>query len=178
MQVVAETARLVLRELADADLEAIQAYASDPAVVEFLPWGPNTEDDTRRFLSAVMAGRAARPRRQWDLAIVLRREPRLVGGCRLHVTDEIAGEADLGYALARGYWGQGLASEAARALVEFAFTRLGARRVWAVCEPANPASARVLEKAGLRRERFLRAHRFMKGRWRDSYVYACDSPGR
>src|SRR2546429_2423112 len=78
IQVVAETARLVLRELTDADLEAIQAYASDPAVVEFLPWGPNTEDDTRRFLSAVMAGRAARPRRQWGLADAVGRAPRLV----------------------------------------------------------------------------------------------------
>src|SRR2546426_844172 len=120
IQVVAETARLVLRELTDADLEAIQAYASDPAVVEFLPWGPNTEDDTRRFLSAVMAGRAARPRRQWDLAIVLRREPRLVGGCPLHLTHANARGADLRHAPRRGYWGHGLASEAAPALVQFA----------------------------------------------------------
>src|SRR3989442_12251695 len=81
IQVVAETARLVLRELTDADLEAIQAYASDPAVVEFLPWGPNTEGDTRRFLSAVMAGRAARPRRHGGPADRLGREARLpVGG--------------------------------------------------------------------------------------------------
>ncbi len=173
IQVVCETPRLVLRELADADLAAIQAYATDPAVVEFLPWGPNTHEDTRRFLSDVMAARAATPRQQWDLGIVLRSEQRLIGGCRLHVTDAVAGEADVGYALARRYWGQGVATEAARALVGFAFTRLGARRVWAVCEPANAASARVLEKAGLRRERFLRAHRLMKGRWRDSYVYAC-----
>jgi len=163
----------VLRELADADLAAIQAYASDPAVVEFLPWGPNTDDDTRQFLADATVARAATPRRQWDLAIVLTSDVRLIGGCRLHVTDAGAGEADVGYALARHAWGHGYAAEAVRALVGFAFARLGIWRVWAVCEPANPASARVLEKAGLRRERFLRAHRFMKGRWRDSYVYAC-----
>ena len=168
----------MLRELADEDLAAVQVYATDPVVVEFLPWGPNTEDDTRRFLSDVIAARAARPRQQWDLGIELRSEARLVGGCRLHVTDALAGEADIGYAVARGYWGQGIASEAARALVDFAFARLGSRRVWAVCEPANPASARVLEKAGFRRERFLRAHRLMKGRWRDSYLYACHHVAR
>jgi len=92
----------VLRELTDEDLAAVQVYATDPAVVEFLPWGPNTEDDTRRFLSDVIAARAARPRQQWDLGIELRSEARLVGGCRLHVTDAIAGEADVGYAVARG----------------------------------------------------------------------------
>ena len=168
-----ETERLVLRELAESDVAAIQEYATDPAVVEFLPWGPNTVEDTRRFLAEVTTAREATPRLQWDLAVVLKSDERLIGGCRLHVTDAGAGEADVGYALARRAWGHGYAAEAVRALVGFAFERLATRRVWAVCEPANRASARVLEKAGLRRERFLRAHRFMKGRWRDSYVYAC-----
>jgi [ribosomal protein S5]-alanine N-acetyltransferase len=162
-----------LRELADTDLAAVQAYAADPAVVRFLPWGPNTEEHTRQFLATIRAARETTPRVQWDLGAVLKTDRTLIGACRLHVTDPNAGEADVGYALARRHWGHGYAAEAVRALVGFAFERLGARRVWAVCEPANRASLRVLDKAGLRRERFLRAHRFMKGSWRDSYVYAC-----
>jgi len=84
-----------------------------------------------------------------------------------------AAAAEVGYTLAREAWGQGFAPEAAQALVTFAFERLGTRRVWATVDPANIRSQRVLEKAGLRRERFLRAPLFAKGRWRDAYVYAC-----
>ena len=167
----------MLRELGDADAAAIQLYATDPTVVRFLPWGPNTEEETRGFLAAIRAAREARPRLQWDLGVVLKTNRSLIGSCRLHVTEPGADEADVGYALARPHWGHGYAAEAVRALVGFAFERLGSRRVWAVCEPANRASTRVLEKAGFRRERFVRAHRFMKGSWRDSYVYACYNRG-
>src|SRR5262249_58667752 len=86
IQVVAETSRLVLRELTDEDLAAIQVYATDPAVVEFLPWGPNTDDDTRRFLSDVITARAVRPRQQLDLGIALRTQPRRRGCCRRPAT--------------------------------------------------------------------------------------------
>ena len=169
-----ETPRLILREPVDGDVAAIQRYAADPVVVEYLFWGPNTEEDTRRFLADAATARAAKPRRQWDLAIVRRADDRVIGGCRLHLTDpEGAAAADVGYALARDAWGQGFAPEAVQALIEFAFDSLGTRRVWAIVEPDNSRSQRVLEKAGLRRERFQRAHRFAKGRWRDSYVYAC-----
>jgi RimJ/RimL family protein N-acetyltransferase len=74
--------------------------------------------------------------------------------------------------LAREAWGHGYATETARALVRAAFDQLSASRVYATCDVANRASARVLEKAGLRREAMLERHVFAKGVWWTSFLYA------
>jgi [ribosomal protein S5]-alanine N-acetyltransferase len=59
---------------------------------------------------------------------------------------------ELGYALARAYWGRGFATEAGTAVVAWALERPEIHRVWAVCDAENVASARMLEKLGMRRE--------------------------
>ena len=73
--------------------------------------------------------------------------------------------------LARDAWGRGYATEAARALVAAGFAQLGLRRIVATCDPANAASARVLEKAGLRRAALLPRYEWAKGRWWDALLY-------
>ena len=65
-------------------------------------------------------------------------------------------KADIGYVLAKPYWGRGLMTEAVRAVVDLAFTDPQIHRVWAVCDIDNTASARVLEKSGMTREGVLR----------------------
>jgi ribosomal-protein-alanine N-acetyltransferase len=83
-------------------------------------------------------------------------------------------EADLGYMLARRYWGHGYATEAASALVAIAFGTLGVERVRALVDVGNERSRRVLEKAGLRWEALLRRHAHAKGRWWDCHLYAIE----
>ena len=68
--------------------------------------------------------------------------------------------------------GQGYATEAARALVSFGFGTLRLHRVFATCDVRNVASARVLEKVGMRREGHCRGDKWVRGQWRDSYIYA------
>jgi len=80
-------------------------------------------------------------------------------------------EADLGFILARDLWSQGYATEAAGAMVRAGFEQLGVGRIFSTCDVANLASARVLEKAGLRREATLENHRFAKDRWWTSFLY-------
>ena len=79
----------------------------------------------------------------------------LVGACGLKVETE-DGIAEIGYWVGVPYWGRGYASEAARAVVDFGFRELGLRRIWARVFVRNPASVRVVEKAGLRHEGTLR----------------------
>jgi RimJ/RimL family protein N-acetyltransferase len=57
-------------------------------------------------------------------------------------------------------------------VLHFGFRQLDLHRIYATCRPANVASQRVLEKVGMHREGHLRRHRWMKGRWQDSYLYA------
>ena len=78
----------------------------------------------------------------------------------------------MGYELASPQWGQGYASEAARAMVRFGFEDLGLHRIWAECIADNRRSIRVLEKAGLQLEGRLRDKVYFKGRWWDTLLFA------
>jgi RimJ/RimL family protein N-acetyltransferase len=106
----------------------------------------------------------------WELAVVRAEDRRLVGACDL--TLEQPHEADLGFIFARDVWGRGYASEVARALVVAGFEQLGVGRIFATCDVANHASARVLEHAGLRRETRLENHKFARNRWWTSFLYS------
>jgi ribosomal-protein-alanine N-acetyltransferase len=172
VQLPLETERLVLREFVHGDLAAVHCYASDPEVVRYMSWGPNTEQDTRDAVRRWLEQRAEKARRNFTLAIVLRDGGQLIGACSIRVSDPEGGSAHIGYCLNREYWGRGYATEAARALVKFGFEQLGLHRIFAKCDTQNLASARVLENAGMLREGHLRQDRMLRGEWRDSYLYA------
>jgi RimJ/RimL family protein N-acetyltransferase len=164
------TPRLVLRDFVEADWPAVHEYASDLEVVRDMIWGPSTEAQTREFVATTVEQQRRRPREQYGLAIEF--EGALVGGCRLEIQDATKKEADLGYVMNRSYWRRGIATEAARALLTFGFEHLKLHRVWATCDPGNAGSIRVLEKIGMQREGRMREHEFIKGRWRDSLLFA------
>jgi [ribosomal protein S5]-alanine N-acetyltransferase len=167
-----ETSRLLLREFCVADEADVHEYASDPEVVRLMIWGPNTPDLTRAFLARALEEQKEWPRSSIGLAIELKDERRAIGSIGLRIKDEPNRTADIGYVLARRYWGRGYMPEAARAMVDAAFRRAGLHRVWATCDPRNRASYRVMEKIGMRREAHFRKNAYEKNEWRDSYLYA------
>ncbi len=144
-----QTHRLVLRELVDADFKSVHAYATDPVVVQFMPWGPNSESETRAFLTRAQEAARAQPRIGYELAVTLRDNGTLVGAIGLHREAAESLEAMLGYCFARSAWGHGYATEAGLAMVEFGFTHLGLESVWAGCDVRNTGSVRVLKKLGM-----------------------------
>lgn len=75
---VVRTERLVLRDFKETDWEAIHAYASDPEVVRYMDWGPNTEEETKNFIQRAIAHQKEQPRRTYTLAIVLKSDSRLI----------------------------------------------------------------------------------------------------
>jgi RimJ/RimL family protein N-acetyltransferase len=168
--------RLRLRDWREADWPQAHAYASDPEVVRYMDWGPNTEEETRAFIRSAMQVAQASPRTNHDLAVTLLGTGEVIGGCRIWIEAAEHREASIGYSLARPHWGRGYATELAGGLLRFGFETLGMHRIWAIVEPENVASARVLEKLGLQREGRLRDHRYAKGRWRDSVLYAILEP--
>lgn len=167
-----ETPRLVLRELAVGDAPAVQAWAEDPEVYRYMEWGPNTLGQTEEFLHGVVAARLAVPRRAFELGFEEKATGRLVGAGGLRIQSAHHRTADVGYCFRRDAWGQGHATEAARALVELGLTVLGMHRIWATCHVENARSARVLEKVGMRREGRLRDAQQKNCVWRDSFLYA------
>ncbi len=149
---IMETARLRLTPPVLEDAEEIFAsYAQDPEVTRYLVWMPHESiETTREFLFRCMAVWALETAFPW----VIRRkgDERLLGMIEIRMDGY---RADLGYALARPYWGQGIMTEAIRAVVDWAISQEEIYRVWAVCDVDNKASARVLEKAGMQREGIL-----------------------
>jgi len=170
--VIIRTERLILREFDETDWQAVHSYASDPEVVRYMDWGPNTAEETKEFIRRSIAYQKEQPRRDYTLAITLKAEERLIGGCGLHVLNPDNREGWLGYCLNRHFGGHGYATETAKALLRFGFQQLRLHRIYATCDPANIASANVLENIYMRREGHFREHKWAKGRWRDSLLYA------
>jgi ribosomal-protein-alanine N-acetyltransferase len=166
------TPRLVLREFREDDLHDIHAYGSDPEVVRYMEWGPNTPEATRKFLGDKLAEQATWPTLNVGLAVEFRAEARVIGAVHLEVSDPANQAGDIGYCLHRDYWRRGVASEAASALAGVGFERLGLHRLWATCDVRNAGSAGVMMKLGMRREATMRQNQWAKDGWRDTHLYA------
>jgi ribosomal-protein-alanine N-acetyltransferase len=148
-----ETARLRLRPARPEDAPVIfETWAQDAEVSRYVTWPPHRSiDDTREFLRYCAAGWEKNGPFVW--VIVPRETSGPVGTIELRPQGH---RVELGYVLARPYWGRGFMSEVVRVLVDWALSQPDVHRVWAVCDVENHASARVLEKAGMEREGTLR----------------------
>lgn len=167
-----DSERLLLREFSLSDWPAVNAYTSDPEVVKYLPFGPTTEEQTREHLSQCLAYAVEQPRRIYELAVVLRAENHLIGTATIALHPHERRNASFSYLLHRMYWGQGYATEAMRTLFSFGFGDLQLHRLEDTCDTRNLASARVMEKLGMRREGHLRETIWKDGHWYDEYSYA------
>ena len=149
-----ETSRLRLRPPVAADAAAIfDAYTQDAEVARYTSWSPHRSlDETRNFLEQYCeAGRKAGTVFSWLMTIS-------EGGDAAGMIDFrlTACRAEVGYVLARRYWGRGLMTEAADTVVEWVMAQPEIHRVWATVDLENVASQRVLEKVGMVREGVLR----------------------
>ena len=167
-----ETERLRLRVPVFSDAQRIfDTYARDPDATRYLIWQPHkTIEETHIFLKRCAEGRLNGNDFPW--AVTLKESSELIGmvGLRLN-----GFKADIGYVLARPYWGKGFATEAVRAILSWALAQPEVYRVWAMCDVDNLASARVLEKVGMKREGVMRRsqiHPGISAEPRDSYCYA------
>jgi len=167
-----ESKRLFLREFTPDDWPALNAYTSDPDVVKYMPFGPTTETQTREHLSQCLAYAAEQPRRIYELAVVLRAKNHLIGTVTLALHPQERRHAAFSYLLHHQYWGQGYTTEAMRTLISFGFSVLQLHRIEDTCDTRNQASARVMEKLGMRREGHLRETIWKDGHWYDEYIYA------
>lgn len=149
------TPRLVLRPAQPDDAAALfRAYTADPEVARFMTWRPHRSvEETQAYLHACADQWAAGTRFTYLLEETGQTGP--IGAIDLRPGGT---GADFGYVLARAAWGRGLMPEALRALGAWALAQPGIWRASATCDVENRASARVMEKAGMRFEGVLRRH--------------------
>ncbi len=151
MSPILETERLLMRPIADDDLDAVAALYGDPDVMRYIGLrGPLTPDQARERVAFMVDHWRRHGFGMWGLR--LRDGGAFIGRCGLRTLDDTT-EIELGYTLAKAHWGRGLATEASRAVVRHAFAVLKLRRLVAIADPANTASVNVMKKLGMTFER-------------------------
>lgn len=160
-----ETDRLKFRAIKKSDLKDIHEYSSNPKTSEYLLWEPHkTVEYTRKFIDIVLAKYKLGEYHDW--AIVLKENKKMIGTCGFTRIDEQNSTAEIGYVLNPDYWGYGLATEAAKKIVDFAFNILNMNRVEARFMFGNEASLNVMDKLGMKLEGYQRETLYVKGRFR------------
>ena len=165
-----DTARLRLRPVADTDADDLFTLNSDAEVLRYWDSPPWTDRSAvERFLAG--SRRMAEDGTGTRLVIERGSDQAFLGWCTFNGWNPTFRSASLGYCLSRPAWGQGYATEAAGALLGWAFGALDLNRVQAEADTRNGASARVLEKLGFVREGTLREDCIVNGVVSDSWVY-------
>ncbi len=165
------TPRLVLRELRLEDAPDAQVLDSDPLVVRYMSNDVVDESGTRAYLAKSIAAAQHSPRLTFDLTITEPGDDRFLGRVGLRIERPEHREAQVWFSVRRDRWGQGVATEALKGLLDFAFGELALHRVYGDCDPRNLGSAKVMEHVGMKREGWLRENWWVKGEWCDSLIY-------
>jgi RimJ/RimL family protein N-acetyltransferase len=164
------TERLLLRHWRTDDVDDAFAYASEPEWARYL-WfvpSPYTYGDAEEFIARVTTI-------SWDseadFAIEL--DSHVIGGIRLYLgtPSSEARIAGMGYNVGRSYWNHGYVTEAATAMLRYAFEASGLHKVYATADGRNIGSIRVMQKVGMQEEARLRQHRFYRGEYADQVQY-------
>lgn len=179
---VLRTERLILRDFTPEDIDGVADLVGDDQVTVWLSFDSRTREQAAEMLDGILARQLGQPRAEYYLAITpaetaldehapAENGPDTVAGfIRLGLGGHQA--ADLGYALRPHWQHRGIATEAAIAMIDFAFDKLGLHRLVANIGPANTASLRLVKALGFTREGTLRDHVFTNGAWRDSESYS------
>ena len=160
-----------LRKLQPDDLDALHALTSRMDVVRYMLLPVCSREESEKFLRDSLQESPYEPWRSVVRAISDPVAGDLIGLCGVAILRG-AQEGEIWYLVNPAWWGRGIATEAVRKLLDLGFGELGLHRIWATCLPENPASARVLEKVGMRREGSLIKNLNIHGEWKSSFLYA------
>ncbi|MBZ0301888.1 MAG: GNAT family N-acetyltransferase [Anaerolineae bacterium] len=150
---ILETKRLVFRRLIPGDLDALFALYRDPEIRRYFPEGTLTYEETKEELEWFLNGHPQHP--EFGLWATIHKETQqFIGRCGLLPwMIEERPEVEVAYLLDKRYWGQGLGTEAAQAILDYGFEHLHLSRLICMVDPNNGASARVATKIGMTLER-------------------------
>ena len=173
MSVVLEAPRLRLRPLTAADTETLLTYRGDPEVCRYLPFPPMDRAEIARRLET-----------QWFRTVLDADDEHVTLGAELRETGELVGDVilflksrehgvgEIGWVFSPAVAGQGYATEAASAMLDWAFGEVGLRRVIARLDERNTTSARLCERLGMRLEARLIENEVFKGELSTELDYA------
>ena len=165
------TARLTLRPARMSDAADLYEYSKDPEVARHVLWDAyRSVGEARMYLKYVQRQYRLNEPASWG--IELKATGRLIGTIGFMWWNQEYRSAEVGYSLSRAYWNHGLMTEALRAVIKFGFEEMNLNRIEAQHETTNPASGRVMEKVGMKKEGVLRQRLRNKGKFVDVALYS------
>lgn len=172
-----ETERLRLRDFVADDWPAVGALLTNAEAVRYMHFAHWTTEQRQTWFSWCLENQRLATPDAYNWAIVRKDSAELIGwfgiGTSSHPT--VAGERDFGYLLARAHWGHGYMTETLQAVLAYEFETLDTPCITATCDTANPASARVMEKAGMQRFQTVFDTDF-EGNWAERHHYILPNP--
>ncbi|MER2028625.1 MAG: GNAT family protein [Solibacillus sp.] len=165
------TKRLHLRRMEISDSQSLFKIWSDPHVTEFMNISSFIHEAQAKEMIELLeelaqAGKAVR------FSMIERNSKEIIGTCGFNSIDFDNAKAEIGYDIAKAYWGMGFAPEGIRALMDYAFGTLKLNRIEAKVEPANVNSIKVLQKLNFKFEGTLRQFEISKGNFIDVNMYS------
>lgn len=162
-----KTERLRLRPITRKDLGAVLSYACDQGNAEYMVYYPKTEQEAAFYVEEMASQWEAKRQTTYEFVVILAGE--MIGTVSLWL--EEADGVEIGWILNRQYWGHGYGTEAAEAVLRFMSEELGISSCISCCDTRNTASARMMEKLGMKR--ILQRTRIYERRREDAqeYVY-------
>ncbi|MDI2588825.1 GNAT family N-acetyltransferase [Psychrobacillus sp. NEAU-3TGS] len=166
-----ETNRLILRKVSIDDAKDMYTYLSDQDVVKPMGLEPfetveDVWDEIKWYQSIYEKGTGIR----WG--ITLKDSNKVIGSCGFLNRHPKHYRTEIGYELSSDYWGQGIASEALKAVSKYGFEHFQLERIEALIELTNIPSQKLVEKQGFQREGLLRHYEFANGKFEDLYMYS------
>jgi len=166
-----ETERLLLRDFRSGDFEAFYATTQDPEYQKFYSEKESGREFWQSIFDSLLVPLEVKERMKFQLAICLK-TGELIGTCGVRIEDCENRQASFGCAIARPYWGKGLAVEAAHRILKYGFSELGMHRIYAETISENARAGMLARRLGMRLEAELRENRFFQGRWWHTAIYA------
>ncbi|MFF9915384.1 GNAT family N-acetyltransferase [Streptomyces sp. NPDC013457] len=161
---------MTLSRIELADWRAVHSWASLTQTSRFQTWGPNTEEQTRAFVTSAVEAWAHSPQQRF--AYAARVGDDVVGMGELHIRSRGHGQGEITYAVHPRVWGQGVGTAIGQELLARGFRSLELHRIYATCDPRNLGSARVLGKLGMTWEGRHRHTALIRDGWRDSEMFS------
>lgn len=168
-----ETDRLLLRQFVMDDAkDMFDNWANDPEVTKFLLWTTHTDINvTKTTVSEWVESYSDLEKYHW--AIIPKDFGKVIGSVSLVRVSNRNDQCEIGYCIGRAFWNMGYTSEAVKELIKFLFREVGFERIEALHNPDNPASGKVMEKAGMKFEgRLRKLHKDKNSNFYDCNIYS------
>ena len=167
---IIRTARLTLRKIETTDADMMfKNWSGDDEVSRYMRWPTHKNaDETRETIQNWFEGYQSNNRYHWGICL---RDGQMIGSVGVIMTAEYDFKAEIGYCIGRNWWGQGYTSEAVKAVLDYMFQNTDIERIEAYHSGQNPASGRVMAKAGMTHEGFARHKYKNRDGFQDCHLY-------